>query len=66
MHLNTVCMSVRPQSDSVPCVIWLSCAVSTRVFHIAISTFDISVGILCASVPAKEKDAEGRFKCSLV
>ena len=61
MHLNAVCMYVRPQSDSLLCVILLSYAVSTRVFHIAIITFEISVGIRCASAPAREKDAEGRY-----
>ena len=37
---------------------WLSCAVSTHVSHSAIITFEISIKVLCASVPARVKDVE--------
>ena len=40
---------------------WLSCAVSTRASYSAIITFEISIEVLCASAPAREKDVEEHY-----
>ena len=43
----------------------LSCAVSTLVSHSAIITFEMSIEVLCASAPAREKDIEEHYIYSL-
>ena len=44
----------------------LSCAVSTHVSHSAIITFEISIEVLCVLAPAREKDVEERYICTII